>query len=477
MIFSTYTFLFIFLPIVLLVYFGLSKIASRKAQHIFLVLASLIFYGYSNPWYILLILCSIIINYSAGLAVENTEKKNPRKIFFILGILFNVALLGYYKYYDFFVDNLNEVFGTSYTLKYIILPIGISFFTFQQIATLISLWKKEIKLPSFLDFSLFISFFPQLVAGPIVFAQDVMSQYQNDKNRFFNIDNFSKGIFIFIIGLFKKIVIADSLNHVVSQGFYQPEYITFGQAWISSLAYTLQIFFDFSGYSDMAIGLAKMFNINLPVNFYSPYKSKSITEFWKRWHITLGRSLAVLIYFPLGGNRKGLARTCFNLFIVFLVSGIWHGAAWTFILWGVLHGIVRIFEKLFDKQLGKVPSFFRIFFTFMFVNAAWVLFRSDNIERAKIFLEKMFIPETISFDGIAFLVTDGILTYPSWMQLIYIIGAIIILLSILFFYPKNSIDLYNEFKPSKKTGIIIACIFCICVIHLSRVSPFIYFNF
>ena len=479
MIFSTYTFIFAFLPIVLLVYFGMSKFVSRKIQHIFLILASLVFYGYTNPWYVLLIMTSIVINYAAAIKIENAEKNNIRKLAFIIGVLFNVLLLGYYKYYDFFVDNINQVFSTSYTLKHIILPIGISFFTFQQIATLISLWKKEIKVPSFLDFSLFISFFPQLVAGPIVFAQDVMSQYRNDQKRFFNIDNFSKGTFIFIIGLFKKIVIADSLNHIVSQGFYQPEYINFSQAWISSISYTLQIFFDFSGYSDMAIGLAKMFNIDLPVNFYSPYKSKSITEFWKRWHITLGRSLAVLIYFPLGGNRKGLARTCLNLFLVFFVSGIWHGAAWTFILWGVLHGVVRIFEKLFDKYLDKIPTIIRIFFTFMFVNAAWVLFRSKSIEQGLIFLKKMFLPtaEEMEFTRISYLTTDGILTYPYWIEVSYIIGMLAILLSILFFYPKNSIDLYNEFKPTKKIGFIIAAIFCISIIHLSRVSPFIYFNF
>lgn len=477
MIFSTYTFIFIFLPIVLIIYFGISKVASKKIQHIFLILASLVFYGYSNPWYVLLILVSIILNYFVAIKIETEKNKYTRKFVFILGVIFNVGLLGYFKYYNFFIDNLNEIFSTSYNLKHIILPVGISFFTFQQIATLISFWKRDIKVPSFIDYSLFISFFPQLVAGPIVFAQDIIPQYCDDKRRFFNLNNFSKGIFIFIIGLFKKIVIADSLSHVVSQGFLQTEYINFGQAWVSSISYTLQIFFDFSGYSDMAIGLAKMFNFDLPINFYSPYKSKSITEFWKRWHITLGRSLAVLIYFPLGGNRKGLPRTCLNLFIVFLVSGIWHGASWTFIFWGIMHGFVCIFEKLFAKYLDKISGFIRVFFTFMFVNAAWVLFRAKTIDQAIIFLKKMFLPETISFTRIPYLTRDGILNYPDWMEVSYIIGMIAILLSILFFYPKNSIDLYNNFSPNKKIGFIIAIIFCISIIHLSKVSPFIYFNF
>jgi alginate O-acetyltransferase complex protein AlgI len=227
----------------------------------------------------------------------------------------------------------------------------------------------------------------------------------------------------------------------------------------------------------MAIGLGKMFNIDLPVNFYSPYKSKSITEFWKRWHITLGRSLAILIYFPLGGNRKGMSRTCFNLFIVFLVSGIWHGAAWTFIIWGIAHGIVRVFEKLFDKQIEKVPSFIRIFFTFMFVNAAWVLFRSASLDQALVFLKKMFLPENISFAGISGLAFNTNISYPDIPAVIYVISIILILAALVFIYPKNSIDKYNEFKPTIKNAVIAALLLVFSIVHFSRVGAFIYFNF
>jgi len=413
--------------------------------------------------------------------VQNIQEKLLRKTAFIVGVLFNVAVIGYYKYTNFFIENVNVIFDTSFTLRHILLPIGISFFTFQQIAFLISVWKREQQVPHIVDYTLFITFFPQLVAGPIVFSQDVMSQYQDEKNRFFNLNNFNQGLFLFVIGLFKKCVIADSLNVFVNNGYADPgiAYLSFGQAWVVSLSYTLQIFFDFSGYSDMAIGLGKMMNINLPVNFYSPYKSKSITEFWKRWHITLGRSLAVLIYFPLGGNRKGLSRTCFNLFIVFLVSGIWHGAAWTFIIWGVMHGIVRIIEKLFDKQINKVPSFIRIFLTFMFVNVAWVLFRAPNLNFAGIMLKKMFIPADgyFTWNGIGDLAFDGILNYPYIISMVYVLAMLIILYAFVFFYKKNSIDLYNEFKPNKTKALATAVIFCVCVVHLSRISPFIYFNF
>lgn len=481
MIFSTYIFVFVFLPIVLFVYFGMSRFVSRLTQHLFLIAASLVFYGYAHVNYIFLIMASVMVNYISASAVQYITNGIQRKAAFVTGVLFNIGLLGYYKYTNFFIENINFVFNTSFTLKHIILPLGISFFTFQQIAFLISVWKREERVPSVIEYTLFITFFPQLVAGPIVFSQDVMAQYQDEKNRCFNLDNFNKGLFIFAIGLFKKCVIADSLSIFVSNGYTDPgvAYLTFGQAWVVSISYTLQIFFDFSGYSDMAIGLAKMMNINLPVNFYSPYKSKSITEFWKRWHMTLGRSLAVLIYFPLGGNRKGLPRTCFNLFMVFLVSGIWHGAAWTFVIWGVMHGVLRVIEKLFDKQISKAPSFIRIFFTFMFANIAWVLFRSPNTHYAYIMFEKMFFPGKQYFilDGVGKLAVDGILNYPYQIATVYVLAFVAILLLIVFFYKKSSIDLYNEFKPNITRAALTAVLFSISVIHLSRISPFIYFNF
>lgn len=467
-----------FLPIVLIVYFGMARFVSRTVQHTFLILASLVFYAYADINYVWIILASVIVNYGCAKVMVPMENSVKRKTVFILSILFNIGLLGYYKYYNFFLENINFVFDTHFTLKYIILPIGISFFTFQQIAYQISIWKREETVPRFLDYALFITYFPQLVAGPIVFYQDVMHQYQDDKNRFFNAENFSKGLFIFCIGLFKKAVFADSIAGIVNTAYdYELYGLTFGGAWITSLAYTMQIFFDFSGYSDMAIGLGKMMNINLPVNFYSPYKAKSITEFWKRWHMTLGRSLAVLIYFPLGGNRKGYARTCFNLFMVFLVSGIWHGAAWTFIWWGILHGVVRIFEKIFDKQLSKVPGIIRVFFTFMFVNAAWVLFRSQTIDGALILLKKMFVPDNFSFAGIGRFATDGILTYPDSVQTAYVIALVAAMMLVAFGMPKNSIDLFNEFKPKAKYAICAAILLCISIVHMSKAGAFIYFNF
>lgn len=479
MSFSSFEFIFIFLPLVLIIYFGMSRFVTRTVQHIFLIVASLVFYGYADPRYIILILSSIAINYISARGIESIDQKHLRKTIFTLAILFNVLLLGYYKYYNFFVHNINDILNTNIgTLKLLILPLGISFFTFQQIAFLISIWKKEDKVPNLTDYTLFITFYPQIVAGPIVFWKDVATQYQNEKNRFFDTDNFNRGLYIFAIGLFKKVMIADSLSLFTTNGFINElGYLSFGGAWITSLAFTMRIFFDFSGYSDMAIGLAKMMNINLPVNFYSPYKSKSITEFWKRWHITLGRSLAVLIYYPLGGNRKGLARTCFNLFMVFLVSGIWHGAAWTFVIWGIAHGVVRVFEKLFDKYLDKIPSFIRVFFTFMFVNAAWVLFNSYTLDRALLILKQMFWPDKISFEGINNLANDMVLRYTSEVQTVYVLLFMAVTMSITFIYKKNSIDLYNQFRATKTNAFITALLLSITVFNLSRAVTFIYFNF
>lgn len=478
MLFSSYEFLLVFLPVVLIIYFGIARFVSRTVQHTFLILASLYFYAYADINFLWIILGSVVVNFACAKLIAPLENSIKRKFIFVFSILANIGLLGYYKYYNFFLDNVNFVFDTHFTLKYIILPIGISFYTFQQIAYQISVWKREETVPRFLDYMLFISYFPQLVAGPIVFYQDVMHQYQDDKNRFFNAENFSKGLFIFCIGIFKKAVLADNMDMIVNNAYdYGVHGLSFGGAWVASLGYTMQIFFDFSGYSDMAIGLGQMMNIKLPVNFYSPYKAKSITEFWQRWHITLGRSLAVLIYFPLGGNRKGYARTCVNLFLVFLVSGIWHGAAWTFIWWGIAHGVVRIFEKIFNTKLEKIPTFIRIFFTFMFVNAAWVLFRIPSIDNALIVLRKMFIPENFSFAGIGQFATDGILTYPDIVQVAYVFTLLAIMMLISFALPKNSIDLYNGFKPKVKYAIGASILLCISIIHLSKAGAFIYFNF
>lgn len=331
MVFSSYIFIFAFLPLTLVIYFLLSKIANGIYQRVFLILSSLFFYGYQNSYYLFLILTSIVLNYLISYIMVSRYKVS--KAMLIIGVIFNVVLIGYFKYFNFFIDNVNYIFNTSFLVKKIMLPLGISFFTFQQLSFLISIYKGEHKPGNFKDYCLFVVFFPQLVAGPIVLYDEMIPQFEKEEIRFFNVENFSRGVYIFSIGLFKKAVVADTLAVFVNNGFAMKE-LGLLPAWVTSLSYMMQLYFDFSGYCDMALGIGRMFNISLPVNFDSPYKSASIREFWRRWHITLGRALGSYVYRPLGGSRKGIARTCFNLILTFLVSGLWHGAEWTFVAWG-----------------------------------------------------------------------------------------------------------------------------------------------
>lgn len=462
MVFSSYEFIFMYLPLVIIAYFTIGKHFSKIVQHVFLVGASLFFYGYFNPSYLLIIITSILANYFIATLIQKINNERHRKIVFISGLIFNIGLLGYFKYYDFIIENINFISGMKFSLKHLLLPLGISFFTFQQFSFLLSVYKREERVENFVDYSLFVTFFPQLVAGPIVLYSEMIPQFKDDNRTKANYDNIAKGVYIFVIGLFKKIVIADTLAIFVSNGFDVATDLGFIAAWLTSLAYTLQIYFDFSGYSDMAIGIGKMLNIDLPHNFNSPYKSASVGEFWKRWHITLGRALSTYIYKPLGGNRKGLYRTCLNLIIVFLVSGLWHGAAWTFVVWGLLHGLLSAFERIFKKQLDLIPHFIRVLGTFIFINTTWVLFRATSWESALKVLKGMYLPNNIDFSTV--------------ISNLDIIGIIIILL-IVVFTKLNSNEKVQKFTFNNKSLVFITLIFTVAVIHLSRVSVFIYFNF
>jgi alginate O-acetyltransferase complex protein AlgI len=461
---------------VLVIYFLLSLNKNQNIQKVFLIIASLVFYAYFNFSYIFLILISIALNYYAAYQISN-EKFNEKisKFIFIIGIAFNISFLIYFKYHNFFVDNINQVFSTNLMLRNIVLPLGISFFTFQQLSFLISVKKKEEKISGIIDFSLFVTFFPQLVAGPIVLYGEMIPQYEKQENRRFNAENFAKGLYIFSIGLFKKVVIADTFALFANNGFQEDE-LRLSIAWGMTLAYTLQIYFDFSGYSDMAIGLGKMFNIEIPRNFISPYKSNSITNFWQRWHITLGRALKTYVYIPLGGNRKSKYRTYFNLIITFLVSGLWHGASWTFVIWGIFHGLFIIIERVFEMKIKKIPSFIRIFSTFIIVHLLWVLFRSESFEKAIDIYKALFNFKSIELLLLSNLTLDGIVNFPTIIGSIYVFVLIGFALFIVF-KAKSSFELYESFKPSYHTLFYSVTVFVVSIIHLSKISPFIYFNF
>lgn len=474
MLYSTYEFIFIFLPIVCIVYFSLSGIKSAVPQHLFLVLASLYFYGYFNPSYLIIIIASVLVNYA--LAMFMTKRRELDKIIFSFGILFNIGMLIYFKYMDFFIENINSIANTGFSSLDILLPLGISFFTFQQFSFLLSVLKYEEEVETFIDYFLFVTFFPQLVAGPIVLYSEMMTQFKDQNRRKIDVDNVAIGIYIFVLGLFKKIVIADTLSVFVNNGFETTLNLGLLPAWIISLSYTFQIYFDFSGYCDMAIGIGKIFNIDLPMNFNSPYKSKSITEFWKRWHMTLGRALANYIYIPLGGSRKGAVRTYTNLFITFLVSGLWHGAAWSFVLWGVLHGFFSILDRVFSRIVIKVPNVLRVASTFLIVNFLWVLFRASSMSEAYTVYKGMFNFNNLGISQISSIVSDGIIGFPSIIN-ITIVTVMLSFSALLAFRFNNTLEKSKSFMFTIKSAVYLAIVFLVSVIHLSRVSPFIYFNF
>ncbi|MBT5260335.1 MAG: MBOAT family protein, partial [Nitrospina sp.] len=337
MLFNSYAFIFLFLPVTLL---GFQLIGNRGHCRVavsWLIGASLFFYGWWNPAYLGLILTSILFNYAVGVSLGS----RPAKTVLVVGIAANLGLLGYFKYANFFVDNINALTGSDIVLERIILPLAISFFTFQQITYLVDTYRGETQECDFLRYCLFVTFFPQLIAGPIVHHREMMPQFAKDTFCRLKAKHLAVGLTIFSVGLFKKVILADGIAVYSTPVFDAAEagvILTFVDAWCGALAFTFQLYFDFSGYSDMAIGLGRMFGIILPVNFFSPYKASNIIEFWRRWHITLSRFARDYLYIPLGGNRKGTLLRFANLMITMLLIGLWHGAGWTFVIWGGLHG-------------------------------------------------------------------------------------------------------------------------------------------
>lgn len=475
MIFSSGIFIFCFLPIVIIVYYSLSKVNNLVYQRLFLILVSLFFYGYNNPKYLLLIGISILSNYFIAFWMQEINSNGYKKVVLATGILFNIGVLGYFKYYNFVLSNINLILRHNFTTRNILLPLGISFYTFQQLSFIIDVYKGEEQVGRLLDYCLFVSFFPQLVAGPIVLYNEMMPQFADQKRGYLDFDNFTTGIYLFVIGLFKKVAIADTVSVIVDNGFGMDN-IGFAAACITSVSYTLQIFFDFSGYSDMAVGIGKMFNVDFPFNFISPYKSESITEFWRRWHITLGRVLNKYVYIPLGGNRNGFYKTCVNLLITFAVSGIWHGADWTFMIWGVCHGAVLVSERLLGKHLEIIPGKIRVVITFLIVNFLWVMFRAENISEALSVYRGMMGINGFQFEQVALLAKDGLINFPGFVDYVYVVGVLTILLVLIFRVP-SSRELTCNFIRTRKNAFIMAILFGVAVICLSRETVFIYYNF
>ncbi len=396
MLFNSALYIFLFLPVVALVYFGLNQQRLVLPAKAWLVLASLFFYGYWNARYVLLILSSMLVNYALGTALNRAkqlardhQRRPRRKTVLLFGVVFNLGLLGCFKYADFLLGNMNWVFGADLPMLQLALPLAISFFTFQQIAYLVDCYQEDTQEYDFLNYALFVTFFPQLIAGPIVHHREMMPQFARMRNYLVRWRNVVMGLFIFSVGLFKKVVIADSFAVWADAGFAGEAPLRLLEAWGASLSYTVQLYYDFSGYSDMAIGAALLFNIRLPINFNSPYKATNIRDFWRRWHITLSRWLRDYLYIPLGGNRRGPPRTYANLFVTFLLGGLWHGAAWTFVAWGAMHGCALMLHRLWRQYGLRMPALLGWLLTFLFVNTSWVLFRAESFASAERMLRGM----------------------------------------------------------------------------------------
>lgn len=485
MLFNSYEFIFAFLPITLIGYFMLNRFDKNTFAKAWLVFCSLFFYGYFNFSYLWIILTSISVNYLISLYFEkNKSGKNIlRRLLFGTGLFLNIGLLFFYKYLDFIFETAGSLFGKDPIHLGLILPLGISFFTFQQVSFLIDSYKNKANQYNILDYSLFVTFFPQLIAGPIVLHSEVIPQFRNTDNHRFNVDNFAKGLYVFTRGLAKKVIVADNFGKIVSFGYSNiPELSSF-EAILTICAYTFQIYFDFSGYCDMAIGIAYMFNIELPINFNSPYKARNISDFWKRWHMTLTRFLTNYIYFPLGGSRCSKARTCLNIFIVFIVSGIWHGAGFTFLLWGVMHGIGMIIYRLLKKTIDKIPYAFTWFATFLFVNLTWVYFRAETITKANDLIIHIFDGDFSLHEELAD-VLFHIIPVNIFTNIVHVNSSLALSMILILFgatavclFLKNVQEKAKYFKPKISNLLSSAVLLVWSILSLSGVSTFLYFNF
>ena len=486
MLFNSYEFIFAFLPITFFIYFFLLNRRLIIGAKGFLVFSSLFFYSWWNITYLPIILTSMLFNYVIGNSLNSNFKKVQlhQKSLLTFGIVSNIVLLGYFKYMDFFIENTNSITGSNYDLLHLALPLAISFFTFQQIAYLVDSYRQETAEYDFLNYALFVTFFPQLIAGPIVHHKEMMPQFASKWNLVKNYKNIATGLFIFSIGLFKKVVIADQFAIWATNGFDKAEVLNLVEAWATSLSYTFQLYFDFSGYTDMAIGAALLFNIKLPQNFNSPYKAKDIQDFWRRWHMTLSRFLRDYVYIPLGGSRVAEYRVQTNLMITFLIGGLWHGAGWTFIFWGFLHGSALVIHRVW-KNLGfTMNSVLAWFITFNFINIAWVFFRAQEWNDALkviygmlgftgVILPEKFLTKIgfLSNFGVEFgFVFQGIQGKENTIT--FLVLAFIIALVF-----KNSSHVQNTFTTTYKNLLITLVLLFTAISMMSRVSEFLYFNF
>ena len=444
-----------------------------------LAVESILFTSISSIPSAAVLLLSVMANYWIGHQIFRGQGKN-KKAWLILGLAVDIGVLGYFKYAGFLVGSLNGLFGSDIPQVHAFLPVGLSFYTFQQIAYLVDAYRGEAVPCNFGEYLLYVAFFPKLVQGPIAQHKELIPQFSDPGRQMLNWENMAKGLFVFAIGLAKKVLVADNFGKIVDFGYSHISSLNSFEAVLAILGYTFQIYFDFSGYCDMAVGIGLMFNIELPQNFNSPYKALSISDFWKRWHITLTSFLTQYIYIPLGGSRKGRIRTYLNILIVFLISGLWHGAGYTFILWGLMHGMAMVFERIAKSRYEKLPKWIRWTFTFVFINITWVFFRAESIADAIAMLNQVFaggwftinaeLTETLlqpTFISVA----NRILGLPA----VAVLSCIVALLAGLLL--KDSTEQLKSFKPSPGTWFCTYCLLILSILSFSGVSTFLYSNF
>lgn len=466
MVFSSTIFVFLLLPLVLLCYF----LAPKKLKNYILLFFSLVFYIFGGPKFLLVLLFVVLIDYIGAILINKTNKK---KLFLILTLILNIATLVYFKYTGFFLENVNNIFGLNITIPDIVLPIGISFYTFQAMSYVIDVYRNKVSLQkNYLTLLLYVSLFPQLVAGPIVRYETIEQELKVRKTTFEDVEY---GIRRFILGLAKKVIIANQMGALADTIFASSD-ISTPVAWLGAIAYMFQIYFDFSAYSDMAIGLGRIFGFKFLENFNFPYISKSITEFWRRWHISLSTWFRDYVYIPLGGNRKGIKRQIINLFIVWLLTGFWHGAEWNFVIWGLYYFIFLMLEKfVFNKVLAKTPNVIRHIYTLFIVLIGWVIFRCESLDSIKTMFTSMFTLKITEFS------LNELLIYLETYA-IYFILAIIFSMPVYY----KIVDKINSLKEGKLKlalnilhygSLIVIFIITIMFLAYSSYNPFIYFRF
>ncbi len=511
MLFNSYIFILLFLPLTVIAFYWLKKYGSYTLSIVLLVFASFAFYSWWNPAYLLLILGSIMCNYALGTVLTNHDIfQAKRRWLLALGVSCNLLVLCYYKYLLFFVGIISTLVDKPVSVEEIILPLAISFFTFQQIAYLVDAYRGESKHYGFLNYCLFVTFFPQLIAGPIVHHKEMMPQFVKNRNQSLALQNIAIGSIIFTIGLFKKVIIADSVAEISTPLFTvvdQGGELTLIEAWLAALSYTLQLYFDFSGYADMAVGAARLFGITLPANFDSPYKSASIIDFWRRWHITLSRFLRDYLYIALGGNRHGEIRRFQNLFITMLLGGLWHGAGWTFVVWGALHGFYLVVNHLWRKLAkewqivnARIYRFASHFLTLICVIIGWVFFRAETLTGAVSILKGMVGLNGIVFpskylgrwgENAVWMQDWGVQFYDmNFFTSLGDLWLLIALIVVTMTFP-NTYQLLFKYKPvlepvgesrwviplEKTSGIVCGLVLLYCLLSMNKTSEFLYFQF